>query len=145
MVFFEGYYDMARRLNQIQGAKLSALLGARNPNDDDSPETRRRRGLGYNLYYTCCFLPGEYSKLEIQTTMSSCLNPQKFTLLFGGMLSKAGLLSLEMPSQYKEKSQKPLAQYDRFLMYYNGAFKEMLMPCGKLMQPEVDPDDLPII
>ena len=145
MVFFEGYYDMARRLNQIQGAKLSALLGARNPNDDDSPETRRRRGLGYNLYYTCCFLPGEYSKLEIQTTMSSCLNPQKFTLLFGGMLSKAGLLSLEMPSQYKEKSQKPLAQYDRFLMYYNGAFKEMLMPCGRLMQAEVDPDDLPII
>ena len=66
-------------------------------------------------------------------------------VLFGGMLSKAGLLSLEMPSQYKEKSQKPLAQYDRFLMYYNGAFKEMLMPCGKLMQPEVDPDDLPII
>lgn len=145
MVWFEGYYDMAIRLNEVQATKLSVLLQARGANDDDSPEMVRRRGIGYNIYYVCCFLPGEYSKLDIQTKMAKCMNPQKFTLMFGGLLSRSGLLDLRLPAQYKEKGQKPLAEYDRFLMHYNDTFTELLMPCGKLVRAEVDPDDMPIV
>ena len=142
MVIFESYYEVSKELNIGQVQQLSALLEAKGPNEDNSEESLRRRGRGYNIYYTACFLPNEYVKVAAQTSMGECFNPQKFTLLFGGQLDKAGLVVL--PKTYMSVT-APTERYNRFVMHYNGKLTGMMMPCGELLKAEEDPDEVAIV
>ena len=142
MVIFESYYEVSKELNIGQVQQLSALLEAKGPNEDNSEESLRRRGRGYNIYYTACFLPNEYVKVAAQTSMGECFNPQKFTLLFGGQLDKAGLVVL--PKTYMSVT-APAERYNRFVMHYNGKLTGMMMPCGELLKAEEDPDEVAIV
>lgn len=141
MVLFESYYDLAKELNLGQVTQLSGLLEAKG-GQEEGEEAVRRRGRGYNLYYTAFFLPGEAVKVNAQSQMGSCFNPQKFSLMFGGQLDKAGLVP--MPREYMSVT-GPEDRYNRFLMYYNGRLTGMVMPCGELIKPEINPDDMPIV
>jgi len=142
MVIFESYYDFATTITPSQAVYYQALFEAKGPNskEDPTPEELRTRGRGYNLYYTGCFYPGDADKL-ITTVVKRSLNPQNFTLMFGGQFNRNGLIGLNA----YDRITKPAEKYNRFIMNYDGQLHEMMMPCGTLLQTETDPDDESII
>lgn len=142
MVIFESYYDFATTITPSQAVYYQALFEAKGPNSKDDPtsEELRTRGRGYNLYYTGCFYPGDADKL-ITTVIKRSLNPQNFTLMFGGQFNRNGLIGM---NEY-DRITKPAEKYNRFIMNYDGQLHEMMMPCGALLQTETNPDDESII
>lgn len=138
MVIFESYYEFAKVLYDGQAVTFGELFRAQDPNAAGT----KNNGYGYNIYYTGCFGPGEYTLTAAQTDMADCFNPQKFTLMFGGQLDKCGIVPL--PRDYMAITE-PDEQYNHFILYYQGRFAGLSMPCGELVHAEPDPDAEPII
>ena len=138
MVIFENYYEFAKSLYDGQAVMFAELFRAQDPNTT----SKKNNGYGYNIYYTACFGPGEYTLTAAQTPMADCFNPQKFTLMFGGQLDKCGAVPL--PRDYLAINE-PDEHYNHCVMYYQGRLAGLSLPCGELVHVEPDPDEVPII
>ena len=138
MVIFESFYEFATSLYDGQAVTFQELFRAQDPNAVGS----RNNGYGYNLYYTACFGPGEYTRTAAKTPLADAFNPQKFTLMFGGQLDKCGAIPL--PQEYMLVNE-PDEQYNHCVMYYQDKFAGLSMPCGELIHAEPDPDEVSII
>lgn len=138
MVIFESYYEFAKALYDGQTLVFGELFRAQN----NATSSKKNNGFGYNIYYTACFGPGEYTLTAAQTPMADCFNPQKFTLMFGGQLDKCGAVPL--PRDYLAVNE-PDENYNHCVMYYQNRLAGLSMPCGELIHADPDPDEMPII
>ena len=95
---------------------------------------------GFNIYFAGCFYP-EDENLSVNSIFRS-FNKEDFSLFFGGQFHKQWITS--MPSEYR-KMEKINPNYNRFIMKYRSEYHQMVMPCGELMEANVDPDEQEII
>ena len=143
MVIFEGFIPYINALKKAEEKKEAAVnarmmemifAGASSKEQENtSKEALRRRGIGYNMYYTAFYAPGENSTEDT----AKAFNPQKHILLMGGQYDKQNLVP-KLPDEMRKKIQ-PEPFYNKGLMVYNGNGYPIQMPCGDLRVKE-DPD-----
>ena len=143
MVFFEGFIPYINALKKAEEQKEAAVdarmmeiifAGASSKErKNTSKEALRRRGIGYNMYYTAFYAPGENSTEDT----AQAFNPQKHILLLGGQYDKQSIVP-KLPEEMKKQVQ-PEPFYNKGLMVYNGNGYPIQMPCGDLSVKE-DPD-----
>lgn len=72
MVIFENYYEFAKSLYDGQAVMFAELFRAQDPNTT----SKKNNGYGYNIYYTACFGPGEYTLTAAQTPWQTASTPR---------------------------------------------------------------------
>lgn len=95
---------------------------------------------GFNIYFVGCFYPEDESVSANRVFRS--FGKDDFALLFGGQFHKQWITSI-LP-EYK-RMEKVNSNYNRFIMKYRSECYRMVMPCGKLISTDVDPDEKEII
>lgn len=95
---------------------------------------------GFNIYYVGCFYPEDESVSANRVFRS--FSKEDFALLFGGQFHKQWITSI--PSEFRNM-EKLNPNYNRFVMKYRNECHRMIMPCGKLINADIDPDEKGII
>lgn len=98
-------------------------------------------GKGYNFYFFAGFYPETRDKVSVDL-LSKAFIDNAFISLFGGHYDNQVLATLPLSAK---KSFIKHAEFNDFLMQYNGEFYPMVMPCGIIEQIEPDIDEQPII
>ena len=143
MVFFEGFVPYINALRKAEEQKEAAVDNVRMAGifrgastkecQNTSKAAVKRRGIGYGIYFTAFYAPGEIST----EPTAQAFNPQKHILLMGGQYDKQTLIS-KLPDSMREQTQ-PDPFYNKGLMAYDGSGHPIQMPCGDL-RPKEDPD-----
>ena len=95
---------------------------------------------GFNIYFIAGFYP-EDENLSMNSIFRS-FNKEEFSLFFGGQFQKQWITS--MPNEYR-RMEKVNPNYNRYVMKYRNEYHKMVMPCGKLIEANADPDEAEII
>lgn len=95
---------------------------------------------GYNIYFAAGFYPND--EAIANHPLLPQYNQEEFVLLSGGRYDKAVIR--DIPYQIK-KAEGIDPAYNRFLMKYQDDFHPLIMPCGKMQEDVVDPDEAPIV
>lgn len=99
------------------------------------------RTKGYNIYFAAGFYPED--KDVTASLFKQSYNKEQFSLLFGGRYDKQIVVD-SLPMEFRAMD-KPNPKYDRFLFKYRDELFQMRMPCGELVEEEIDPDEASII
>ena len=91
-----------------------------------------------NVYFVGGFYPNENFS---GSAMFRKFNREEILLLFGGKLSEQTLLPMNNEIQ---KLAVKVTEYNHFLMKYREGVYSMLMPCGELVEEQMDSDDVNI-
>jgi len=125
-VVFESFIDFVNNVDDVSRPMYDAFF---------------ENIIGYNIFFFGCFRPGDTNKMQYNSLLTKFMTDAN-SLLFGGQYDKQGLISL--PSNYC-KMTEPLEDYSRTILSYRNNVYPLIMPCGELLETEIDIDAVPII
>ena len=126
MILVESFRDLCRSANADCNTSFTAIF--------DNIK-------GYNIYFASCFAPNDVLGMAASPLVGA-LKAKTVDMLFGGQFDKQGIVSLPIKLREIKDVSK---QYNNFILHYRDECYMMQMPCGKLEQTVMDPDDMPII
>lgn len=95
---------------------------------------------GYNFYFAAGFYHTDPPL--VKHPLMGCYNQEGLLLLSGGRYDKSPIP--EIPYEIK-KFDKQDPNFNHFLLKYQESFHPLIMPCGKLEEETLDPDEAPIV
>lgn len=122
MVWVESMADLAESSNSAVRMTLSTMLD---------------KGRKLNIYYIAGFEPDDYTR-AIGCSFYGSFSDDQTIILVGGNFKNQQICTVSDSidtSRYK---------YNQAIVRYNRSLHPMLIPCGEISEPEIDPDEISI-